>query len=88
MNVNSMIPFDLFVPSSNWLGGVFGYHVRLTRGRSGVRSSPESKKRIIHLIIRGSIVASILACHARDPGSIPGCGGKYFFLPQRAVAEL
>ena len=25
--------------------------------------------------IRGSIVVSISACHAEDPGSIPGCGG-------------
>ena len=28
----------------------------------------------ILFIIRGSIVVSISACHAEDPGSIPGCG--------------
>ena len=27
-----------------------------------------------HLPIRGSIVVSISACHAEDPGSIPGRG--------------
>ncbi len=33
-----------------------------------------------HIIsFRGSIVASILACHARDPGSIPGSGVKIIF---------
>ena len=29
---------------------------------------------------RGSIVVSISACHAEDPGSIPG-GGVYWLLP-------
>lgn len=33
----------------------------------------------LHRIILGSIVASILACHARDPGSIPGRGVKFLF---------
>ena len=27
--------------------------------------------------VRGSIVVSISACHAEDPGSIPGCGGMW-----------
>ena len=30
--------------------------------------------------VLGSIVVSILACHARDPGSIPGRGAFLFFL--------
>ena len=29
------------------------------------------------LWIRGSLVVSISACHAEDPGSIPGRGGKF-----------
>ena len=29
--------------------------------------------------ILGSIVVSISACHAEDPGSIPGRGGHSFF---------
>ena len=33
--------------------------------------------------ILGSIVVSISACHAEDPGSIPGRGGHSFFLPTR-----
>jgi hypothetical protein len=34
--------------------------------------------------VLGSIVVSIPACHAGDPGSIPGRGGFFFF----AVLEL
>ena len=30
--------------------------------------------------IRGSIVVSIPACHAGDPGSIPGLGVLYIFM--------
>ena len=30
----------------------------------------------------GSIVVSISACHAEDPGSIPGRGGFFIFLSQ------
>jgi hypothetical protein len=30
--------------------------------------------------IRDSLVARISACHAGDPGSIPGLGGKGFLL--------
>ena len=30
--------------------------------------------------LRGSIVVSIPACHAGDPGSIPGHGAFYFYL--------
>ena len=30
-------------------------------------------------IIRGSIVVSIPACHAGDPGSIPGSGVSFFY---------
>ena len=30
--------------------------------------------------ILDSIVVSISACHAEDPGSIPGRGGGYFFF--------
>ena len=29
--------------------------------------------------VLGSIVVSISACHAEDPGSIPGRGGHFFF---------
>ena len=29
--------------------------------------------------VRGSIVVSISACHAEDPGSIPGRGGRPHF---------
>ena len=47
---------------------------------------------LLHLLIQclavrwqsvlGSIVVSISACHAEDPGSIPGRGGhSFFFLP-------
>ena len=31
--------------------------------------------------IRGSIVVSIPACHAGNPGSIPGLGAFFFFFP-------
>ena len=31
-------------------------------------------------IIRGSIVVSIPACHAGDPGSIPGLGVLFFLF--------
>ena len=31
-------------------------------------------------LIRGSIVVSIPACHAGNPGSIPGLGAFFFFL--------
>ena len=30
--------------------------------------------------VLGSIVVSISACHAEDPGSIPGRGGYFWFL--------
>jgi hypothetical protein len=30
--------------------------------------------------IRDSLVARISACHAGDPGSIPGLGGSVFYL--------
>ena len=32
--------------------------------------------------ILGSIVVSISACHAEDPGSIPGRGALFIFLSQ------
>ena len=38
-------------------------------------------------MIRGSIVVSISACHAEDPGSIPGRGGKHC-LPQRTARAV
>ena len=31
--------------------------------------------------ILGSIVVSMSACHADDPGSIPGRGVRFFFFP-------
>ena len=31
-------------------------------------------------VVLGSIVVSISACHAEDPGSIPGRGVQYFFF--------
>ena len=34
-----------------------------------------------HQQVLGSIVVSISACHAEDPGSIPGRGECFFFLP-------
>ena len=34
----------------------------------------------LHAIL-GSIVVSISACHVEDPGSIPGRGAFFFFLP-------
>ena len=37
-------------------------------------------------LIRGSIVVSIPACHAGDPGSIPGFG-EFFFLFGRVCAK-
>ena len=33
----------------------------------------------------GSIVVSISACHAEDPGSIPGRGGMNFFFDYHAI---
>ena len=48
----------------NWLGGVFGYHVRLTRGRSGVRSSPESKKDFFFVVGLGLAHGQSLASYA------------------------
>jgi hypothetical protein len=38
-------------------------------------------------IIRGSIVASILACHARDPGSIPGLGVFYCLRDEQSTTD-
>ena len=35
-------------------------------------------KFVVDVQIRGSIVVSISACHADDPGSIPGRGVLYF----------
>ena len=32
------------------------------------------------LVVLDSIVVSILACHVRDPGSIPGRGGNIFIF--------
>ncbi len=39
----------------------------------------------IFMNFRGSIVVSIPACHAGNPGSIPGLGA--FFLSEASVAE-
>ncbi len=33
----------------------------------------------LHCDVLGSIVVSISACHAEDPGSIPGRGVSFFF---------
>ena len=39
--------------------------------------------------VLGSIVVSISACHAEDPGSIPGRGGLiFFFLPVSLVIKI
>ena len=38
--------------------------------------------------IRGSIVVSISACHAEDPGSIPGCGVGCKFWPDSTKPGL
>ena len=38
------------------------------------------KQAVTFQSILGSIVVSISACHAEDPGSIPGRGGHFFFL--------
>ena len=66
-----------------------GYDVRLTRGRSPVQSWDAVLKLLVsgvssfrnmawrqarRSIVRDSIVVSISACHADDPGSIPGRG--------------
>ena len=37
------------------------------------------------LQIRGSIVVSISACHAEDPGSIPGRGLVYNAIPPHPI---
>jgi hypothetical protein len=37
-------------------------------------------ERFHQIIILGSIVVSISACHVEDPGSIPGRGGFFFAL--------
>ena len=49
-------------------------------------------KFVVDVQIRGSIVVSISACHADDPGSIPGCGvfrlhNKETIWMQRHVRE-
>ena len=58
-------------------------------GRLGVldRYAPQmlsSYKNVIlsssSCLILDSIVVSISACHAEDPGSIPGRGGEHFFF--------
>src|SRR5699024_10086228 len=36
--------------------------------------------RVLRRIVRDSIVASISACHADDPGSIPGLGGLLIII--------
>ena len=36
----------------------------------------------------GSIVVSISACHAEDPGSIPGRGVLFFFFPLKYSVML
>ena len=38
-----------------------------------------NESRSFNIQIRGSIVVSISACHADDPGSIPGRGDSYVF---------
>ena len=46
---------------------------------SSHRKKTTSHKRSCTLQIRGSIVVSISACHADDPGSIPGRGVPFTF---------
>ena len=40
----------------------------------------------VHVVL-GSIVVSISACHAEDPGSIPG-RGVHFFFPSSIIMHL
>ena len=42
-----------------------------------------SKNEVLFSYLRDSIVVSISACHADDPGSIPGRGG--FSLPKKTL---
>ena len=42
----------------------------------------------MHINIRCSIVVSISACHAEDPGSIPGRGDLLLFVWSICVAKF
>lgn len=53
-----------------------GYHIRLTRGRSPVRSRAETRPPSIPC----GLVARIAGFHPAGPGSIPGTGGHLFCL--------
>ena len=62
--------FDIFKSTRNWFITIrkIQFLLNLTATISATSS------------FRGSIVVSIPACHAGDPGSIPGRGGKSFRL--------
>ena len=67
----------LFSPKRVSLGEVGDAFMR----RNGIRIFASSTASIL----RGSIVVSISACHADDPGSIPGRG--IFYAPTGSIFE-
>jgi hypothetical protein len=62
------------------LGSIPGFG-KLLRRRKRTRS--DDSRGVMHMPeFRDSIGVSISACHAEDPGSIPGRGGFFFVLVQ------
>ena len=55
-----------------WFSWCSGYHIRLTRGRSPVRSRAKTE------LIPHGLVARIAGFHPAGPGSIPGVGNNFF----------
>ena len=56
---------------------VHPYHLFGTETQLSVRIRHESEQRNMQAVL-GSIVVSISACHAEDPGSIPGRGVSFY----------
>ena len=73
----SLVPFPRhFASSSKGRSVASPSKLRGTGKRTGAISfaTPLAASVLLHFRIRGSIVVSISACHAEDPGSIPGRG--------------
>ena len=66
-------------------GGTAKREERLEAGRVCVASS---EQRAMCKRVLDSITVSIPACHAGDPGSIPGRGASLFILPLAAFSFL
>ena len=71
---------------AEWLRRMLKAHVRKSVGSTPTVCTFLGSK-TMKRVIRGSTVVSIPACHAGDPGSIPGLGGFFFAQTEKQPAR-